>query len=76
MCGLMSKLAMLILLRLLLGGHCTNITVACIAIALGTISALWGVLFALMERDLKRVLAYSSVENMGLILMAIGLART
>jgi NADH:ubiquinone oxidoreductase subunit 5 (subunit L)/multisubunit Na+/H+ antiporter MnhA subunit len=74
MCGLMSKLAMLILLRLLLGGHCTNITVACIAIALGTISALWGVLFALMERDLKRVLAYSSVENMGLILMAIGLA--
>ena len=74
MCGLMSKLAMLILLRLLVAGHCTNITIACIAITLGTVSALWGVLFALMERDLKRILAYSSVENMGLILMAIGMS--
>ncbi|MBS1997336.1 MAG: hypothetical protein JSS86_13540 [Cyanobacteria bacterium SZAS LIN-2] len=74
MCGIMSKLAMLVLLRLLVCGHCTSVTIACIAIALGTISAVWGVLFALMERDLKRILAYSSVENMGLILMAIGLS--
>ena len=43
-------------------------------LALGAISALWGVLFALLQRDLKRLLAYSSVENIGLILMALGLA--
>jgi hydrogenase-4 component B len=38
----------------------------------GAISAVFGVLFALMERDLKRMLAYSSVENVGIILLGIG----
>ena len=36
------------------------------------VSALLGVLYALMENDLKRLLAYSSVENISLILMGIG----
>ncbi|MBU6451197.1 MAG: hypothetical protein KGS72_05440 [Cyanobacteria bacterium REEB67] len=74
MCGLMSKLALLLMLRLLLIGNCTNAAIAFVAIGLGTISALWGVLFALMARDLKRLLAYSSIENMGLILMTFGVA--
>ena len=38
------------------------------------VSALLGVLYALMENDLKRLLAYSSVENVSLILMGIGTA--
>ena len=38
----------------------------------GAISAVLGVLFALAERDLKRILAYSSVENVGIILLGIG----
>ncbi|HWR37875.1 MAG TPA: proton-conducting transporter membrane subunit [Patescibacteria group bacterium] len=38
------------------------------------ISALLGVLYALMENDMKRLLAYSSVENISLILMGIGAA--
>jgi len=38
----------------------------------GAISAILGVLFALAERDLKRLLAYSSVENVGIILFGIG----
>ncbi len=38
----------------------------------GAISAVLGVLFALAERDLKRMLAYSSVENVGIILLGIG----
>ncbi|MBI5641461.1 MAG: hydrogenase 4 subunit B [Nitrospirae bacterium] len=40
----------------------------------GLISAVMGVLFALMQNDLKRLLAYSSVENIGIILIGIGLA--
>ena len=38
----------------------------------GAISAVLGVLYALAEHDIKRVLAYSSVENIGIILLGIG----
>lgn len=41
---------------------------------IGSLSALMGVLFALMQTDLKRLLAYSSVENLGIIFIALGLA--
>ncbi len=41
-------------------------------LAIGTISAVLGVLFALMEHDLKRLLAYHSIENIGIILMGLG----
>ena len=41
-------------------------------VALGLGSGVLGVLWALGERDLKRVLAYSSVENVGIILSGIG----
>lgn len=39
---------------------------------IGTVSALLGVMYALMEHDIKRLLAYHSVENIGIILMGIG----
>ncbi len=41
---------------------------------LGVVSAVLGVLYALMEHDLKRLLAYHSVENIGIILMGMGAA--
>ena len=43
-------------------------------LALGGASAVLGVLYALMQRDLKRVLAYSTIENIGIIFAALGLA--
>jgi len=43
-------------------------------LAVGGVSALAGVLYALMQHDLKRLLAYSSVENIGVIFIALGLA--
>jgi hydrogenase-4 component B len=45
-----------------------------IVLVLGLISAVMGVLYALMQHDLKRLLAYHSVENIGIILIGIGLA--
>jgi hydrogenase-4 component B len=39
---------------------------------LGAASAVLGILYALMERDLKRFLAFSSIENIGIILAALG----
>jgi hydrogenase-4 component B len=41
---------------------------------LGGVSAVMGVLYALMEHDLKRLLAYHTVENIGIIFIGLGLA--
>ena len=43
-------------------------------LAIGSVSALMGVLYALMEHDLKRLLAYHSVENIGIIFVGLGLS--
>ena len=44
------------------------------ALVAGGITAALGILYALMETDLKRVLAYSTIENIGIIFVALGLA--
>ncbi|PTY07437.1 NADH-quinone oxidoreductase subunit H [Opitutaceae bacterium EW11] len=43
-------------------------------ISIGAISALLGIAFALAQNDLKRLLAYCSVENVGVITIGLGLA--
>jgi formate hydrogenlyase subunit 3/multisubunit Na+/H+ antiporter MnhD subunit len=46
---------------------------AWVLIALGLVSGVWGILNAVVQRDLKRLLAYSSVENVGIITLGLGL---
>lgn len=46
----------------------------CVVSALGVVSAVLGVAFALGQHDLKRLLAYHSVENIGIILIGLGFA--
>ena len=41
---------------------------------LGGLTAVLGILYALMEKDLKRLLAYSTIENVGVIFASLGLA--
>ena len=43
-------------------------------LVVGALSALVGVLYALMQRDLKRLLAYSTIENAGVVVFALGLS--
>jgi hydrogenase-4 component B len=43
-------------------------------LAMGTISAILGVAFAVGQHDIKRLLAYHSIENIGIIIMGLGLA--
>jgi hydrogenase-4 component B len=45
-----------------------------LVLGLGVASALLGVLYALMEQDLKRMLAWSTIENAGIIVMGFGAA--
>jgi hydrogenase-4 component B len=42
--------------------------------AIGTISAILGILYALTQSDLKRLLAYSTIENAGIMVLALGTA--
>ena len=41
-------------------------------VTVGVASAVFGILFALAQEDIKRQLAYSSVENMGIVALALG----
>jgi formate hydrogenlyase subunit 3/multisubunit Na+/H+ antiporter MnhD subunit len=43
-------------------------------LAMGLFSALFGAIFAAVQTDMKRLLAYSSIENLGLIFTGIGLS--
>jgi NADH:ubiquinone oxidoreductase subunit 5 (subunit L)/multisubunit Na+/H+ antiporter MnhA subunit len=45
-----------------------------VLLALGLFSALYGVVFAAVQTDMKRLLAWSSIENLGIIFTGIGLA--
>jgi hydrogenase-4 component B len=75
MSGVMLKVAVYGFIRFvfdLVGGIHWQWGVAVLAV--GSISALTGVLAALMQTDLKRLLAYSSVENLGIIFIGLGLA--
>lgn len=75
MSGVMLKVAVYGLIRFtfdLLGG--VQWSWGLVLLLLGSASALLGVLYALMQNDLKRLLAYSSVENVGIIFMGLGLS--
>ena len=43
-------------------------------IVFGSASAIVGILYAVVERDIKRALAFSSIENIGIILIGLGLS--
>jgi formate hydrogenlyase subunit 3/multisubunit Na+/H+ antiporter MnhD subunit len=45
-----------------------------VILILGSVTAVLGVLHAILQRDLKRLLAYSTVENIGIIFIGLGLA--
>lgn len=70
MSGVMIKVAIYSIVRLLCF-HQGSTTLGFLLLALGLVSSIWGILFALVQKDLKRLLAYSSIENIGLILIAI-----
>jgi hydrogenase-4 component B len=45
-----------------------------VVLGLGVVSGVLGVVFAIAQHDLKRLLAYHSIENIGIIVMGLGLA--
>jgi len=73
MSGVMIKMGVYGILRIaldLLGGG--PVWWGALILGVGALSAILGILYALMQTDLKKLLAYSSVENIGIILIGIG----
>lgn len=74
MSGVMIKIPIYVLIRLIVMHEQSSAVLAFILIFLGSVSTLWGIIFALVQHDIKKLLAYSSVENIGLIVAALGLS--
>jgi formate hydrogenlyase subunit 3/multisubunit Na+/H+ antiporter MnhD subunit len=75
MSGIMLKTAIYGMVRViydLIGGVRWEWGMLVLVIGAGT--TLFGVLYALMQHDLKRLLAYHSVENIGIILLGLGMS--
>lgn len=74
MSGAMIKTAIYALIRFLLS-FAGEIPLwwGVVILSLAIVSAVLGILYALMERDLKRLLAFSSIENIGIILLGFGM---
>ena len=76
MSGLMLKIAVYGMIRMdlgLLGFSHIVPAMGITVLIVGSLSALFGVLHALMQHDPKRLLAYHSIENIGIILIGFGL---
>jgi hydrogenase-4 component B len=75
MSGVMVKIALYGVVRLLfewLGA--LPLWVGLTVLGLGAVSSLFGILYALFQEDLKRLLAFSTIENVGIITLALGAA--
>lgn len=75
MSGVMTKVAVYGFIRIVfdLAGETVWWT-SLIVLALGALTAVLGMLYAVMQQDIKRLLAYSTVENVGIIFVGLGLA--
>jgi hydrogenase-4 component B len=73
MSGVMVKVALYGLIRVLFEWATpAPLWVGLVVLGMGLLSALGGALYALTQGDLKRLLAFSSVENVGIVALALG----
>ena len=74
MSGVMLKVAVYGLIRFLLDVFAPEFWWGVLILAAGTVSAVLGIIYALKEHDIKGMLACSSIENVGIIFIGIGLS--
>lgn len=72
MSGVIVKVALYALVRGLTLVGPPTVTWGVVLVAVGAASGALGVLFALAQHDLKRLLAYSTIENVGVIVLGLG----
>ena len=76
MSGVMIKTGIYGILRITaaLGDLPSLHTAGVVLLVAGIVTGLWGVILAATQNDVKRLLAYSSIENIGVILIGVGIA--
>ncbi len=75
MSGVMTKVAVYGFVRIIFDlAGAPSWWMGMVVLLLGGVTAVLGILYALMQHDLKRLLAYSTVENIGVIYIGFGLA--
>lgn len=74
MSGVMIKMGIYGILRVLMAVQGDYLTIGLIILTVSLITGLLGILYAGMQHDLKKLLAYSSIENIGIIGIGIGIA--
>jgi hydrogenase-4 component B len=74
MSGVILKVGIYGLVRTLSFFHGVPLWWGCLVLVLGVVSGVAGVAFAIGQHDIKRLLAYHSIENIGIIYMGIGVA--
>ena len=74
MSGVILKIGVYGLIRTLSFFHSVPLWWGCSVLFLGVVSGVVGVAFAIGQHDLKRLLAYHSIENIGIIFMGLGVA--
>lgn len=74
MSGVMIKAGIYGILRLLTFIEVPSLLLSYLVLFIGVTSAFFGILYAITQRDYKRMLAYSSIENIGLITISLGVS--
>lgn len=74
MSGVMIKMGLYGILRVLTHAQSQFLEIGFFILSMGVITALTGILYALFQKDVKKTLAYSSIENIGIIGIGIGFA--
>ncbi len=75
MSGIMIKTAIYMLIRVFFDFLGADVMWwGIIILILGSMSAVFGILYAVVESDIKKMLAFSSIENVGIILMGVGVS--
>ena len=73
MSGVMIKMGIYGIIRVLASMQSDLLMTGMIILLISLLSGVWGVMMAIVQKDLKRMLAYSTIENIGIIGMGMGL---
>lgn len=74
MSGVMIKTGLYGILRILAYAETPSLLISYLILFIGVFSAFFGILYAVAQRNYKKMLAYSSIENIGLIAISLGVA--
>lgn len=74
MSGVMKKLGFYGLIRVLIHINNDHMQIGFTIVIVGLVTALYGIINSILQKDLKKILAFSSMENVGIVAIGIGIS--